>query len=208
MKLKNSIYLLFISTFLLTSCGNNSEKTEEITLEDEEFFTPKTSEEFLNILDEATRDTILANIITYIYKLPTYATLETKFNNEFRQYYVDQIPNFTVVDFRRENNTFYMLILRPARNVKNHKRTVAVKFDFDEEYKISNFEEIFNTPMVSVKDAVERGIVVFQHYLEHRDLGKYFGDLEYVEFPDTRTRYNKETHEWYYPKELEEQFSK
>ncbi len=207
MNFRSAFFSFIIVSIFFFACGKNQVKENRETHEDNpDTFVPQTSEEFLNILDAPMRDSLVLDVIIYTYKLPPYASKETRFNPEFRQFYINQLPKFTVVDFKREYNTFYMLLLRPARNVNNHKRTVAVRFDVDDQMKISNFEEIFNTPMLSDRDAVERGIKVFRYYLENKDLGDYFGNTEYVEFPDSRTRYNKETLEWYYPRELEEQF--
>ena len=68
-------------------------------------------------------DTILVNVITLDYKMPESATLETRHEAQYRQYYVGLLPQFRFINYHvAQDSTHYFYMLRPARSLNNHKR--------------------------------------------------------------------------------------
>jgi hypothetical protein len=202
-----TLKITFIFSFLTIMLACNQHKENNIPTEDKEEdvkFTPVTSDLFKDQFDENIQDSILLKIITYVYKAPEGISGLERFKPEHKAHYSKEIEKFTVVDYHiKEDKRHYFLLLRPARNIHGHKRTVGGSFLINEKNEISDYFEIFNTPILPAKEAVEKGKEILAYYQKNGDLGSYYLNKEYVEFPDERCVYSTDTYEWYYPKELD-----
>lgn len=147
---------------------------------------------------QVTQDTFMADLLTYVYRKPERASRESKWNPEFRQHYVKAIPNFVLIYHHNDGEFHYFYMLRPARNVDGHKRGMSGRFKLDQG-KIIYYEELFNTPMIPNEKVYELGAEIFPHVAKNKgELGPFLGDVEKIEFPDDRTFYDMEIHEWRY----------
>jgi hypothetical protein len=198
------IFSLLVSLILLGSCNQKEQSVEETTSE-ELLYEPQISTYFSNRFSDGAQDTLLANIITYVYKAPKGVSQENRFKPEHRKHFINEISNFIMLDyFIDDSGKHYFLLLRPVKSIKNEKRAVAGMFNADDNLNISNFVELFNTPKLPAKEAVERGQEVFSHVIKHSgELGPYFLNKDFVEFPDERCIYDANKFEWIYPRELE-----
>ena len=179
------IFIFSIIALIFFSCGNNSAEYDP-----------------LNTFDASQRDSLLTDLITYIYVKPSGADQQTKFSSEFRQRYVEQLPKFKWLRHHlEESGEHYFYLIRPARNVHGHKRGVCGKFRLDEAGKIIDFEELFNTPMIPEEEAVKKGEEMFAWLVKKGDFKKYYLNKEYIEFPDERSFYDKKLLEWSYKKQ-------
>jgi hypothetical protein len=185
---KNALYvpiLLFCLSALAGSCGKSGDIYDVNT-----YFS------------QAAQDTIMANIITYIYKVPRGVRKENKHQPEYRHLYVQQIPEFDFVHyFIDHDSTHYFYLIRPARNVQSHKRGAAGKYKIGPNLELLHFQEIFNTPMLPVEEIREKGKYLWADLMHFKHVDRYFLNKDYIEFPDERARYDTTLKEWTYTKE-------
>ena len=143
------------------------------------------------------RDTLLADMITYIYAMPQYASTETRFGKEFRAYYVENLKQFRFEKYyQAPEGIHYFYLIRPARSAEGSLRGVGGKFRLDANKKITSFEEIFNTPASDLKTLQERGERLFNEMIRKGNVDDYLRNPDYIEWPGKTTYYDTTTHEW------------
>jgi hypothetical protein len=149
--------------------------------------------------DEEARKNVMASIITYIYKAPPGASLESRFDTAHVGYYLSVVRNFEMLRYHiAEDSTHYFYIKRPARNVYNHNRGVGGKFKMTANGSISNFEEVWVTPMVEDEKIENWANYFFPEFIETGKVDNYLINNSMVEFPNDRAKYDKEKYEWRY----------
>ncbi len=176
--MKKYIYLILI-IFSILSCTSKSDKTSK-------YFS------------KSERDTLLTNIITYVYVKAPYASNATRFEPQFREYYVKSLPKFSIQDYRITNDsTHYFFLIRPVGNSTKYRRGVLGKFKLKKNSLMPiDFEEIINTPHLEEKIVLERGKFLFQELVKTGNLNKYLAMKHYIEWPDERLVYDKKINEW------------
>ena len=146
---------------------------------------------------ESQKDTLLTNIITYVFEPATYATKLTKFQPQFRSFYVKNLPNFSLENYYQAPDGWnYFFLIRPV-GASKYKRGVIGKFKLKENsLKPEAFEEIVNTPHLDEATVKERASFLFKEVVKNRNLDKYLPMKHYVEWPDEHLAYDKKAHEW------------
>ncbi len=156
-----------------------------------------------NYYPQNLQDTLMTNIIINIYKVPKGVRKEDKHLVEYRHLYVKEIPKFKFVHyFIDQDSTHYFYLIRPARNIHNHKRGVVGKYKVDSNLNLLDFEEILNTPMLAEEEIIEKGKYLWADLMYYKHVNRYSLNKHYIEFPDERTRYDKVKKEWTYEKEM------
>lgn len=206
-KMKIALKFIFLFNIMLIffACNQNSNKDLEILDQKakEDGFVPQTAAKFSALFTDSEQDTMILKVITFIYKAPKGVSGLDRFKPEFRAHYEKEISQFTMIAYEVEDNIHYFLLLRPARNIHGHIRAAGGQYRISETGDLTDFVELFNTPILPAQEAQAKGIEVFQHYLKNKSLGNYFLNKNYIEFPDERCVYNLETYEWHYPRELD-----
>ncbi len=147
--------------------------------------------------DTASQDTLMTNIIISSYKTPRGVRKEDRFNPEFRDLYVKQLPLFDFIFFHVDDaGVHYFYMLRPARNVDNRKRGVGGRFRTNENLELIDFEELFVTPMIPEEDVQTRGKYLWDDLMHFGHVDRYLLNMDYVEFPNKGVRYDMELKEW------------
>jgi hypothetical protein len=143
------------------------------------------------------RDTLLTAIITYVYIHPQYATWETRFDQQYRKYYISQLPKFRFEKyFIDKNNTHYYYIIRPARSVQGNLRGVGGSFKLDANGKIISFKEIFNTPAGDLNELRTKGEELFNWMVKTGNVNDYVKNPDFIEWPNPQSYYDTIRHEW------------
>jgi hypothetical protein len=181
--MKTHFVLLYSLFFLLliTSCNSS------ISFDAKDYVTEKEL------------DDILIQCIRIMHRLPQGANKETRWEERFDEYYMNEAGKFKVVHFAVKNDFHHIYLFRPARNVNNCNRGTAVRFKWDGT-KLTDFEETFVTPMMPDDKIVEAGKNIFKHYVKTGTFGKYEGDIDWIEWPNNSQYYDKETNEWAFKK--------
>lgn len=149
--------------------------------------------------DKAQQDTLLANIVTYIYSKAPQSSNQTKFQPQFRNFYVAALPKFSIENyFIGPDSTHYFFVIRPVGNLP-HKRGVIGRYKLGKNLMPIHFEEVVNTPHLEEKLVKERGRFLFNELIKNDNLDKYLTMKHYVEWPDANLVYDKEQNEWVSP---------
>jgi len=146
-------------------------------------------------------DSLLTDMVTYIGKRPKRATWESRFDPEFRGYYANLSKDFKWVylkETEQQKGLYAYYLLRPARNLEGNIRGVGGLMQLDENLSITEFEEVFNTPVLPETDLIARGYVLFELLLNSGAIQAYEGNQDFIEWPDARLYYDKTQHEWRY----------
>ncbi|WP_238806535.1 hypothetical protein [Emticicia aquatica] len=176
--MKKSVFLL-LAQLCLFSCQSNTNKVSKYFSEND-------------------RDTLLTNIITFVYLKPTYAVNATRFQPQFRKYYVQSLPKFSLENyFIAPDSTHYFFLIRPVGNTLKYRRGVLGKFKLKNGSLMpTDFEEVINTPHLEEAIVKERGAFLFKELAKNGNLDKYLSMKHYIEWPDSTLVYDKKTNEW------------
>lgn len=145
------------------------------------------------------KDTLLANMVTYIYRRPAKAKVEDRADPKYRGYYVRSSKLFEYVYHTvTEDDVHYFYLIRPARNLERNFRGVGGRFTVNEDLELVTFEEIFNTTIMDVPSLREKGLILFEEMFIEGNVDRFLSDQNLVEWPDHRLKYNTERREWRY----------
>lgn len=143
------------------------------------------------------QDSVVADIITYIYDRPQYSNSQTKFEPRFRSYYVNSLKNIRVEKFFiAKNGIHYYYIIRPANNTPLGLRGMGGMFKRDETGKIESFKEVFVTPGASLPDLQKRGEELFREMIRSGNVNSFIKNPDYIEWPAKWNYYDTLQHEW------------
>lgn len=143
------------------------------------------------------RDSLLADLVTYIYVKPKYATWQSRFNPEYRTYYVSQLGKFRFERYYIDDRGIhYYYLIRPAHSAKGNIRGVGGRFKMNQSGEIIAFEEVFNTPVAALPELRSRGEELFNRLVKWGNVDDYLKHPDYVEWPDEMTYYDTLQHEW------------
>lgn len=146
---------------------------------------------------KAEQDSLIADVITYVYNRPPFSTNQTKFENRFRRYYVDNVRNMRVEKFYVTNNGIhYFYLIRPANNTSFGLRGVGGTFRRDSNGRVKSFREVFVTPGASLKDLQIRGEELFREMVRTGNVDAYQKNPDYIEWPARWNYYDTLQHEW------------
>ncbi len=145
------------------------------------------------------KDTLLANMVTFIYKRPTTAINRDRTDPEFRAYYVKHAGSFDhVYHHMSADSTHWFYLIRPSRSVEGDKRGVGGRFRTNDKLAMLDFEEIFNTRILTEAELLDRGLVLFEEMVATGNVDAFLQDKDLIEWPDGRLFYSKEKREWRY----------
>lgn len=145
---------------------------------------------------------ILMSVMHYASKLAPEATHETKFDNQFNWYYERAVNEAHVMfcSFDAKDSTYHLLIARKARSITPMEEGIAVKLKWKTGHKnLSTYEEIFRTWKMPHDTLAKRGLFLFTTMMTGGDLQLYtskFQQDRFIEFPDDRFIFDKETRRW------------
>jgi hypothetical protein len=176
--MKNTTLTIFI-TIIILSCQSRNAK-------------------FNIYLSDNQADSLLINLVTYIHPLAPKATRETKFEPQFRDFYVKNSSKFTLENLQQTPDGWcYFLVIRPVAGGKLFKRGVLGKFKLKENSVMpTDFEEIANTPHLKEGIVQERSQYLFQELVKNGNLNAQMPMKQYIEWPDEHLAYDKKNQEW------------
>ncbi len=190
--------LIFLVSIIMAGCGAFPERGQN-KAEDDSMKAYKPDLYF----EPAETDSLLTHMATYIGLKPKAAASQTRFDADFRPYYIEYSKQFKLVYFHIDpNGDHFYYLLRPARHLDSNKRGVGGKYRMEND-GITKFEEIFNTPVFDEETLKSIGATLFLEMIENGNVDQYFGNRLYIEWPDHRLRYHKGLHEWRYDVEVE-----
>lgn len=145
------------------------------------------------------KDTLLANMITFIYKRPPAATPQTRTQPVFRPYYVSNLSLFEYAFHGiGQDSAHYFYLIRPARSVEGTLRGVGGRFTVKGGTELVEFEEILNTHISTRDTLLQYGVRFMEEALATGSADSLIADREVTEWPDDRLKYHREKREWRY----------
>jgi hypothetical protein len=145
----------------------------------------------------AEQDSLMTDMITFIYNRPANANEQTRFESGFRKYYVNHIKDFQFENYYiNAAGVHYFYLIRPARSPKGNIRGVGGSFKLDQNGKILSFKEIFNTPIAAREELNVKGNELFKWMTVHGNVNDYLKNPDYIEWPDKMTYYDTIQYEW------------
>jgi hypothetical protein len=174
----------------LSSCGEQAPQSEN-------------QAPVLNNIDayynSAEADSIRVQLVTYIYKPPNKVPMSERFDPQYRGWFTEQMTKFQFLHFHvAEDGTHYFYMLRPARTVTNEKRGVAGRFKLDADKQVTEYFELFNTPMIPEETVISHGLAIFPELIETGNFASFKDNPEFIEFPNAQAQYDVEIYEWSY----------
>ena len=144
------------------------------------------------------QDSLLTNIVTYIYIPAPQATNETKFQPQFRSFYTKSLSSFNLQNYyQAEDGWNYFFLIRPVGGSPKFRRGVFGKFKLKQNSLMPiDFEEVANTPHLEEAIIQERGKYLFQELIKNGNLDAQIPMKQYIEWPDEHLNYDKKVHEW------------
>ncbi len=156
-----------------------------------------------NYFDKAQQDTLLTNIVTYIYNKAPQSDNKTRFQPQYRSFYVAALPKFSIENYYiAPDSTHYFFVIRPVGNMP-YKRGVIGRYKLGKNLMPVDFEEVVNTPHLDEKLVKERGKFLLTQLIKNGNLNKYLPMKDYVEWPDANLVYDKQLNEWVAPKSIQ-----
>lgn len=171
-------YIVIALALALWGCGRSDEPSRNFTADQQQV--------------------LLQQMVTYMYKLPSNATVHNRFMPQFNSYYKKSTSLFSWDSYHAESDTSgYFLVIRPVGNDPKTKRSVGGYMSFDPKtMKIITFREEFNSPRLVPEEASVRGRFVLRELIEKGHIDHLVSMKHYIEWPDERLQYDKKAHQW------------
>lgn len=201
----NKTFLPFLAALSLTACqedrttAKNETATTATTTRADAIAAARDRFDVGRYFPGDLKDTLLANMVTFIYKRPTTAINRDRTDAEFRPYYVKHAASFQhVYHYMAPDSTHWYYLIRPARSVEGDKRGVGGYFRTNDQLAMLDFAEVFNTRVLTEAELMDRGLVLFEEMVATGNVDAHLQDKTLIEWPDGRLYYDKEKREWLY----------
>lgn len=148
------------------------------------------------------KDQLTISLITFVAENAPGATDSTRFNLNFRSYYTQKLPNFSLEKLEKsEDGYYYFLLKRPVGRLTNYKRAVIGRFKLNKgSIAPYDFEEVVNTPHLDEITLKNRSNFLFKELVKNKQLKEYLPLKHYIEWPDSTLKYDKKFNRWYFIK--------
>lgn len=154
-----------------------------------------------NYFSQKELDTVMVDVVTFIYKRPRGVSREDRFNPIHRSKYAALINEFEFIHlhFNDSDSTYFFYLKRPARSVDMTKvRGVGGKFKLNDSLRITYFREIFNTPMLTPGEVHSQGKYLWDDLMYFNNVDRYYLNRGFIEFPNEESKYDTIHYEWSY----------
>jgi hypothetical protein len=145
-------------------------------------------------------DANLWSIIRYLGRSPEGLTPPERFYPAYDSHYMEQKKLVRVDAWYKKNDTHYFLVSRIAPSVTEKRVATAGKVVFDDKGGIAEYEEVFRTWKLVPDTLKKRSLFLFDKMVQGENLTpfetRYSNGVEYIEFPDERTYFDKVERSW------------
>jgi hypothetical protein len=181
--IKNIAYALLILIAVACSGGNTTVSNQIDTL----------SEQQIRVFQE--------KLIRYIGKMPSQATVNTRFHSMFNEHYESLLQDHQMhAYYKNAGGKEYFLITRTAPSIKVKRVALGGFVVFDDKGEIKELAEIFRTWKKEPEELMPIAEMLFAKMVKGEDLSAYYpensGDNEIIEFPNAETYYSIEKRTW------------
>lgn len=137
---------------------------------------------------------ILTSIVTYIFDAPPYTSMKDRFKDEHRTYYKETSARFSLKKYFIRGEEHYFFVLRPGAK-QTEMRGVGGHYKMSKDNKISDFREVFVTPIMITNDAITKGSFLFDKMVlgEEKEFLKM---KSFAQWPNEASLYDTITYQW------------
>lgn len=146
------------------------------------------------------QDEMMWKIIRYIGRAPEGITFEERFYAPYDSVYQEQVKLHKFDAYFITGNTHYFIVSRRAPSLTDKRVATGGKFMLSDDNKITEYEEVFRTWKMVPDTLAKREMILFDDFVKGKSLTPYetknSHGVEYIEFPDERTYFDKGTMQW------------
>lgn len=144
------------------------------------------------------QDTLLANVVTYMGVKPRYADFDTRHEEQYRKFYVEQSKSYSFFKyFVDRDDRHYFYVIRPARHALGNRRAIGGWMTVDEKMNIQEYHEVFVT-LVMEEDTLKKIAPDLFAMLINSNIQDLNHTHKRIEWPDDRLKYDPVKKEWRY----------
>jgi hypothetical protein len=145
-------------------------------------------------------DANLWSMIRYLGRAPEGLTPPERFYPGYDSHYVAQMKLFIVEAWYSKNDVSYFMVSRRAASLVDKRVATGGIIKFDEQGGIQEYEEVFRTWKMIPDTLKKRSLLLFDKMVKGESLKPYetqfSNGIEYIEFPDDRTYFDKAERDW------------
>ena len=150
-------------------------------------------------LNAKEKDALIVQIIRYATKGPENVNATEILDSKYDGYYQQRAAQSRLEAYYVKGEEHYFLISQPAPSLVEKRHATGGKLQVDSEGRLTSYEEIFRTWKLVPDTLRERGFILFDKMVKGESLEPFLTEnskLEFIEFPDARTFYNKTARRW------------
>ncbi|MCS7004279.1 MAG: hypothetical protein NZM38_03015 [Cytophagales bacterium] len=152
-------------------------------------------------LDSVAQKKLLAKICRYAAKRPKNVSCGKQFDSQFDAYYQEELKKYRWEGIYPASNKkeYFFLVSRSAPSLYEKRVAIGGKIALDEKDSIIYYEEAFRLYKMKIEEMKRKSQMVFQEYIEGKDLTRYYpqnSSEEIIEFPDQTNYFNVSTGCW------------
>lgn len=157
--------------------------------------TSKDKYDVTRYYDAKQQNQVLTSLVTFIFDAPPLTPMSDRFKPEHRNFYSFTASRFSIEKyFIAEDGTHYFYVIRPAPSPQE-KRGVGGHFRMKDGYQLTEFSEVFVTPILPEADVKGRCAFLFDEMVKGT-IDKYLTMESYVQWPNPASYYDSTTYEW------------
>jgi hypothetical protein len=150
-------------------------------------------------LSEKERAEALWKIVRYTAKVPPGANHQTKFKEEFDDYYKSVVADYKLLHLKpKKDDGYWFLISRPARSITPMVEGIGGSYLIQKD-TLLEYDEAFRMWKMPDSSLSVKGKQMFDRMVAGKELSYYYpkftGD-QYIEVPDGRFVYDKQKRLW------------
>jgi hypothetical protein len=168
---------------LIVSCSTESHKYSPSRQ-----FSPKEQEALVWIM------------MRYLGKAPEGVSAQEKFSPNYDSSYLRQSELITLEAWQKKGDTCFFMVSRRAPSLVDKRVATGGKLVFSDDGELISYAEVFRTWKMVPDTLSKRSLLLFDKMVMGESLKpfetRYSDGIEYIEFPDESTYYDKEAREW------------
>jgi len=146
------------------------------------------------------KDEIMMMIVRYVTKAPENVDVTEKFDKKYDDYYQQRASQCKLEQYYIQGDDQFFLISQPAPSLIEKRNATGGKMKLGENGKLIEYQEIFRTWKMIPDTLRLRSYFLFKKMVKGESLEPFLtknsNGVEYIEFPDDRTFYDKDSREW------------
>lgn len=149
-------------------------------------------------LNEAERVAWVRRLAVYVDTRPNDIKPADRFNTQYEGYYDTLVRTHQsrLAAFHQEGENYYFLYeKKDIKSLYEHYRYVGGVCKVDAEGNIVWLDQRFYSPRLTAAE-MERGQELFKWMVEKNDISAFYGNFNYIEWPDADFVYSPEKQEW------------